>query len=1166
MFEASVAFLAFANDDKDFLSGLKDESKAVYEALLPVEEKYKSLIIRREESAENNDIAYYLGRYKDRVAIFHYGGHANGKQLSFEGETGNAEGLSNLLGLQKKLRLVFLNACATKEQASLYIRSGVKAVIATDLPIKDEHAQRFSTAFYSAFAQNYTLEEAYIAAAGSLKALTEYKDAKDEIIYYDTAKLTEAATRKDKTNIAAASVAEDEIIEEKNVRHIFRALGTRGQQKNEPIMPWRLYVNAAHKDVLQWKITEPPIKEYLHQGSNAYFLKLREGRFSYINFEVNSYIKNKFGQPEEAILSKKIEEIWSSERRHVLIVGKGGSGKTTNTVRIWKQFVAELNNWSKPIPLYISLSEYNQKKSENNFIIYQISEHYLGKQRLPSEAQNSLLEILKKPIVDTEDEYVPAFILLLDGLDEVTVEQEQLLDEIDYLASNYRGLQIIVTNSFTPKGKWMRQFNRIELVPPQLTITDDILSSGKFTGNSLETLLKNPMMRELYNEAEEVINRHWESNLFQFKLPMTRRGELMWNFFEVELAKQYEKYVEQDSEDFLYFRYKFLLKHVLPFVAFQMEKQGFLSFDEDQMQAVIKEVATKIYQRHFLKIFKEYRRYFAYFNLEAADWVKEEERFELLTLQLSSNFPSFIKSEDKFYFSHQLYRDYLAAVHIRNDIYVSLKRFMLPNSLVERVLPDSDKTWSLLGELEGEHYHHGETATEFSAQTLLEQVLERCRGVYDKEKIGFLILNILNIWKELRGELSGLNLSGLDLRDISLNGVKLQNQDHSHQHTVNFNQTLINRKVFFANMEKGNVVDVRFSAALKINANYNRLSHDSTLFFASASADKTLKLWDVTSKRCFSIVDDAEAEVTSVDFSPCGQYVIYAAKDWKLRMWNIKSGERAFEEEVHSDIVTCARFSPDGQHIVTTSEDTTIKIWSVKNGILTYVKTLEKHRQTVSAVAFSNNGKYLATGSWDRTVGLWDWKSGRCLWLKEVHVSLVTSIAFSPDDAFVLSGSSDDTILEWNARNGAVYKKYLAHHKGVNAVAYLLDNKCVISGSGDKNIKIWNRKTGEVLRTLTGHEDYVMSVQPSPDGQSILSGSSDGTIKIWSIATGECLHTFDNYNGLFVQGCDFRRLHQDSHLQNADKTLLQQFGAILNDEDEKIWLDLTDRLCYMFKS
>lgn len=1157
MFNPSIVFLAFANDEKDFLTSLKDESKAVYRALEPVEKNYGSIQIKREESAENNDIAYYLGRYKDRVVIFHYAGHADGKQLSFEGKTGNAQGLAKLLSLQKNLRLVFLNACATKEQASLYIQAGVKAVIATDLPIIDPHAKMFSETFYTALADNHTLEEAYLAAAGVIKLnFDKYKDSKDEIIYYDT-----KIEKQDKNIEATEESGEEENVKVVNdTHHIFRKLGRRNRkQSEEKIMPWRLYVNTTDKDVLNWKITQPPIKEYLHQGSFRYFQKLRKGRFSYIDFSVNSFIK-KNGQIEQVPLYKELEGHWTGIP-HTLILGKGGTGKTTNIVKIWKNYITELNNWSKPIPIYITLSDYNQTDYDRNFIIYQISEHYLGLKYLSDDFQAQMLEVFKKPIVDEPNNYVPSFVLLLDGIDEITVEYEQLMDEIEDLAT-YKGLQIVITNTDNLEEQWAKTFKKIKLVPSQINFADEAFS---LTGYSLEKLLKNPMMKQLYDEAEDIINRHLDNDLFEFKLPMTRRGELIWNYFEVELVKHYELYETIEDGNFLYARYRFLQKHLLPYIAFLMTKDGLVYYDEDQMQKAIQTAAEAIYQRYFLKIYKEYRRYFPYFDLYADSWIKEEERFELLTLQLSNNFVMFVQDGEKYQFTHQLYRDFLAAVHVRNDIYISLKTYKLPQTLVERRLSNKDYLWSTLGELEGEHYHYGEGKAPFAEYTLLEQILERCRGIYDRKKTGELIWNVLNIWKKLRESLSKLDLSALDLRGISLNGVKLQEQDHQHLHSVRFNQTLIDRRVFFETSDRGDVLDVRFSNILKIGKQYS--GYGDSLFFATASTDCTLKLWDVDSKRCFTIVDNANLSITSVDFSKNGRYVIYASEDFYLRLWDLKKGLMVLEEEAHEDSINSVRFSADGQYVVSASTDTTIKVWRLEKEVLHLEKTLENNFPTINCVDFSPNGKYVACGTWHREVAVWDWEKAKYLWVKDNHFSRVTSVTFSPDSQYVLSGSSDDTVFEWSVIDGSVRRQYLEHHKGVNSVSCHPTKPWLASASGDNHIKIWNRDNGEAIHTMLGHSDYVMSVHFSPDGKYLLSGSKDGMIKLWTFDenTYECQHVFDNYNGLFVQGCDFQHLHKDSHLQAPDKELLKQFGAIFDEEDKKLWEDLTNRLCYLFE-
>lgn len=1187
MFKPSVVFLAFANDSRAFLPSLKEESEEIYTTLLPIEENQKSIVVRREESVENNDINYYLGRYRDRLAIFHYAGHAESQVLAFEDNEGNADGLANLLGLQKHLKVVFLNACSTKEQAFLYIRAGVKAVIATSLPVVDAHAKLFSITFYQYLANNHTIEESYIAAIGVLKQNFEkYGEHKNAIVLYEnvfgkkenTPKVTETPPEEVMTNQRSLfeNVPEiidepkDETVEEReetknNVHFITRKLVRRGHKPDDKEIPWRLYINADHRDVLHWKITEPPIKEYLQEGSEAHFNKLLNIRFSYINFDRKVYANNEQKEVVEIDLPEKMASLWRAGGQDAFITGKGGTGKTTNMVRIWRHFVKQSNDVTQPIPLYISLSEYNEGEYERNFIIYQIGEHYLNQERLSDEVFNQIHNILHTSTIKRAGKELPAFVLFLDGLDEITVEHQQLLDEIAALSQEAKGVQVIITNTEPLKHKWAEAFNNIELMPSKVVFSGELLDTSRFSSSSLDDLLRNPMMAELYKEGEAIINRNLENRVFNFKLPVTTRGELFWNSFEVEIAKKHEQHLQSDFQPYFFYQFKFMSRHFLPYLAFLMEKAGVISFNEEQLQNAINIACEDIYQRHFLKTFKEFRRDFSYFNLDAPNWVKEEERFEILSAYLIDNFMMFIKEGTRYKFSHQMYRDFLAAVHIQNDIVLSLKKAVLPTPLIERKLVVNSKLYLLLGELEGEHYNYGDSVALSDTKTLLEKTLEYCRNIFDKRKLGFVVWNILNIWSELRGQLSGLDLSALDLRGFSLNGVKLQSQTHTGEGAVCFNNTLIDRDVFLEKSERGRVLDVSFSKSLSFPMSYLGYGKN-VLLFATASNDGTVKVWETASRKCFDVFDEARCPVTAVEFLPCGQYVVAVSKDGFLRIWNLKEDGLVFEIQAHDAPITSLSISNDGTQIATCSEDTTVKIWKREQAALwSYVQTIGGHTKTIECVAFSPDGHYLISGAWDRSIRLWDLQLGEVYWVKRDHVSVINDVAFSPDGKSILSGSSDDTILEWTLADGKVQQKYFDHHQGVNSVNYSPDGRYIVSGSSDETIKIWERATGNCIQTLCGHEFYVNSARFSPDGEQVISCSADGTVKIWELETYSCVQTFSNYNGLHVQGIDFRNLHQDSHLPSVDKELLKQYGAIFNNEDEQIWHDLVNRLCYLYE-
>lgn len=163
-----VFFLAFANDQDRHLPLLDQERKEVIQHLLPLEnEQYIQLLT--ESSATINDLTSLITQVKDRLAIFHYAGHAESDKLFLADQAANSDGLADLLGTQVNLKLVFLNGCSTKEQVERLLANGVPAVIATSVPIGDTAAKEFANAFYKALATQHTLKEAFDIAASRQK-------------------------------------------------------------------------------------------------------------------------------------------------------------------------------------------------------------------------------------------------------------------------------------------------------------------------------------------------------------------------------------------------------------------------------------------------------------------------------------------------------------------------------------------------------------------------------------------------------------------------------------------------------------------------------------------------------------------------------------------------------------------------------------------------------------------------------------------------------------------------------------------------------------------------------------------------------------------------------------------------------------------------------------
>lgn len=176
-----VVLLAFANDQDDHLENLVRERKSIGEALRGYEDQ-RFLRLQVEPNAGIDDLFGLFDRFADQVAIFHYAGHADGTALKLEvaggaSETAHAGGLAQMLGLSKALKLVFLNGCATRDQVKALLDQGVKAVIATAVPINDSMATEFAQQFYETLGSGKSIKAAFDAARA--KIASRYGDKRE---------------------------------------------------------------------------------------------------------------------------------------------------------------------------------------------------------------------------------------------------------------------------------------------------------------------------------------------------------------------------------------------------------------------------------------------------------------------------------------------------------------------------------------------------------------------------------------------------------------------------------------------------------------------------------------------------------------------------------------------------------------------------------------------------------------------------------------------------------------------------------------------------------------------------------------------------------------------------------------------------------------------------
>jgi WD40 repeat protein/energy-coupling factor transporter ATP-binding protein EcfA2 len=280
---------------------------------------------------------------------------------------------------------------------------------------------------------------------------------------------------------------------------------------------------------------------------------------------------------------------------------------------------------------------------------------------------------------------------------------------------------------------------------------------------------------------------------------------------------------------------------------------------------------------------------------------------------------------------------------------------------------------------------------------------------------------------------------------------------------------------------------------------------------ASASADNTVKLWDTAARKEVATLAGHSDNVWSVAFSPDGKTLASASADKTVKLWDTAARKEVATLAGHSDYVRSVAFSPDGKTLASASDDQTVKLWDT--AARKQVATLSGHSDYVRSVAFSPDGKTLASASDDQTVKLWDTAARKEVATLSGHSDYVRSVAFSPDGKTLASASDDKTVKLWDT---AAHKEVatLSGHSGtVLSVAFSPDGKTLASASDDQTVKLWDTAARKQVATLSGHSDYVRSVAFSPDGKTLASASDDKTVKLWDTAARKEVATLSGHSG-----------------------------------------------------
>jgi WD40 repeat protein len=287
---------------------------------------------------------------------------------------------------------------------------------------------------------------------------------------------------------------------------------------------------------------------------------------------------------------------------------------------------------------------------------------------------------------------------------------------------------------------------------------------------------------------------------------------------------------------------------------------------------------------------------------------------------------------------------------------------------------------------------------------------------------------------------------------------------------------------------------------------------------ASASADKTIKLWDVAKAKIIATLEGHPNTVDAVAFSPDGKYLASVGWNSELRLWDGTNGKNIACLSKRMGLHNLS-ILPDSKTLFVEYADFGY-FWDLQSGKIREKVKMgfgDRSRLAPHSLAHSAERKLLGV-VWNadsaRNVNVWDiaaCKSIRTLEYPE-QGGCQGCVAFSPDCKMLASAL--ERICVWEIATAKCLGDYdfmdAAKRRGgrITCLAFSPDGKLLAVGwqrqpkrptHPEGVISILDPATGKELALLEGHTQPLACVVFSPNGKLLASASGDRTVKLWDV-------------------------------------------------------------------
>ena len=388
---------------------------------------------------------------------------------------------------------------------------------------------------------------------------------------------------------------------------------------------------------------------------------------------------------------------------------------------------------------------------------------------------------------------------------------------------------------------------------------------------------------------------------------------------------------------------------------------------------------------------------------------------------------------------------------------------------------------------------------------------------------------ITNLLRLLRGDLSGLDLSGLAIRqaclrdvdalDANLAGVQLREATLPEPFDFTAGVAFSADGDYLAvGSTQGDVCIWRVADwVLQAVASGHRqacwavaMSADGRRL-ASGGLDGTVRVWDATTGACLAIGPGHRGGVRAVASSGDGRVLASGGEDGTLRLWDGATAAPLTIINAHPGGVWSLAASGDGRLFASCGVDGTVRLWDGREGAC--LATLAAHGGRLYGVTLTRSGEFVISAGVDGAVQVWDASDGTLRGALLGHSGVIQAVASNRDGRLVASVGADGVLGLWDATTMTPLAAWHPHLGGVRGVAVSESGHLVASVGDDGTLRVWQAATRELLAILRGHAGWHRDVALSPDGRYLVGAGNDGRVHIWDTRSDAGVVTLRGHAG-----------------------------------------------------